>query len=74
MELEEREGTRRFWGSEVDIEIYPCDETEPATVMVLTSGDLRWGGVTSWVLRKSSYSPCVLAKSLNSSVFLFSHL
>lgn len=44
MELEEREGTRRFWGSEVDIEIYPCDETEPATVMVLTSGDLRWGG------------------------------
>lgn len=43
MKLEE-EGTSKFLGKEIDIEIYACDETKPAAGMVLTTGDMSSGG------------------------------
>lgn len=33
-----RRRDKQVLGREVDVEIHPCDETEPATGMVLTGG------------------------------------
>lgn len=74
MELEE-EGTSRFLGKEVDIEINACDETKPAAGMVLTTADMSGGGGGGrGGQRKSSVHLCVLDKSFHSSAPLFSHL
>lgn len=40
----EEEGTSRFLGKEVDIEINACDETKPAAGMLLTTRDMSGAG------------------------------